>query len=97
MEQRKTDRRRVLKKARLSYKDGAYSIDCVLRNVTEEGAYIDFPDATLVPDKFRIHNELDGFAVDCEVVRRRGNSAGVKFVGEIERFRPKRVQVVGQT
>lgn len=96
MERRKTARRRVLKRARLSYKDGAFSIDCVLRNITEDGALIDLPVGIMVPDKFRIHNELDGFAVDCEVARRIGNSAGVKFVGERELFQPKRIQVVSE-
>lgn len=94
MEQRKEYRRRVLKRAKLSFNGGFSSVECVVRNVTEDGAFIEFSDGVIVPEKFRLHNELDGFDVDCEIVRRRGNSAGVKFSGEKEIYDAKRFQIL---
>lgn len=95
MEKRKDTRRRILKGARLSFNNKFCVVDCVLRNITEHGAFLEFSDAVLVPDKFRLHNEMDGYDVDCEVVRRVRNSVGVQFAGEKEYYKPKRIQTVG--
>lgn len=52
----------------------------VLKNHSETGAFIEFSDTVLLPNEFTMHNELDGYRVDCRVVRRSGNTAGVTFI-----------------
>ena len=37
---------------------------------------MDFADGLLVPDTFKLHNEMDGYKIDCEVVRRVGPISG---------------------
>ncbi len=94
MEKRSIERRRILKRARVSYGNGAISVDCVMRNISETGALINVNDGLLIPDQFTLHNELDGYKVDCEVVRRFGNSVGVRFVGEKTPIKSTRVQTI---
>ncbi len=66
----------------------------MLRNISDGGALIDFADGALVPDHFVLHNEMDGYKVDCEIVRRIGNSAGIAFIGPKEPIKATRRQVI---
>lgn len=47
-----------------------------------------------VPDTFELIIPLDGLEVDCEVVWRRGNKLGVRFLGEVRRVVPQIKQVI---
>ncbi len=94
MEKRGVSRRRVLKRVRVSFLDGACAVDCLLRNDSDAGAYIEITDGLLIPDLFTLHNEMDQYKVDCEVVRRVGKTVGVKFVGEKVAIDATRVQVI---
>ncbi len=94
MTKRESDRRRVLKGITISFGNNFCVSNGIMRNISETGAYIEFTDSFLVPDNFTIFNDLDGYKVDCRVVRRDGNSAGFEFVGEKEIHSPTRMQVV---
>lgn len=95
MERHNERQKRVPKRAKISFNNGFCVVQCVIRNMTEEGAFLDFSDALVVPEKFRLYNGFDGFDVNCAIVRRLGNSADVKFVGPRKNYCPKRVQVIG--
>jgi hypothetical protein len=47
-------RRRVLKGARLSFNRGYAVFDCVVRNMSENGARLNFGDASAVPSRFEL-------------------------------------------
>ena len=94
MEKRSVTRRRVLKRVRVSFLDGACAVECILRNVSDTGALIEVTDGLLIPDQFTLHNELDRYKVDCEVVRRVGKTVGIKFIGEKAVINSSRVQIV---
>ena len=82
----------MLKRAKYSFSNEFCTSECVIRNISESGAFMDFADGLLVPDTFKLHNEMDGYKIDCEVVRRVGQSAGVRFVGPREPIKPVRQQ-----
>ncbi len=99
-EERSAPRRRMLKRVRISFNNESSTVEAVLRNISETGCYIELPDGFLIPDAITIHNELDGYKVDCEVVRRQGNRIGVKFVSDkvqIEAARKEVVNVIDYT
>ena len=82
VQDRRSPRRRTLKGVRISFNNEYSFVDAVLRNLSETGCYIELPDGYLIPDSITIHNDLDGYKVDCEVVRRQGKRIGVKFIEE---------------
>lgn len=65
-----------------------------MKNISETGALIIFQDGSFVPNAFTLINKFDGYRVECEIVRRIGNSAGVRFTGAFQRIEATRKQVV---
>jgi len=94
-EGRRTARRaRVLKSAIASFNQNFSSAPCVVRNLSQTGARIEFTDATLVPGQFELHVEIDGYKVDCRRIWTRGNVCGVVFVSARRPTRIHRVQIL---
>lgn len=93
-DERKGTRRRTLKAGQITFNGRHCSLPCAVRDITEGGAKLTVDGTIAAPDTFELHIELDGSWVDCEVVWRRGNSIGVRFVSEIRTEGAKRKQVV---
>ena len=91
---RSADRRRVLKGIKVSFGQEFCAVEGVMRNLSETGALIELKDGFIVPDHITIHNELDGYKIDCKVARRQGNRIGVKFVGSRSPIEASRHQVI---
>jgi len=88
-------RRRVIKGVKVAF-DGDYcAVEGIMKNISETGVLLQVKDATYIPDQITIHNELDGYKVDAEVVRRTGDLLGISFVGYAEQIESKRYQTVG--
>ena len=79
---RRAPRRRILKGVRIGFGNDFCSVEGVMSNISDTGALIKLQDGLLIPDEFMIHNELDGYKVSCRVVRRTGNTIGVRFIDE---------------
>lgn len=94
MDKRQSTRRRVLKRIHVSFSEKNVGVECILRNLSEHGALIEFTDSLLIPSRFLLHNEWDGYKVDCEIVKRTKNLAGVKFIGQKQPITPTRRQVI---
>ncbi len=94
VEKRAFPRRKMLQRVGLSFGTDYCSVNAVLRNVSNNGGYLDFSDGILIPDNFKVYNEFDGYKVDCAIVRRNGNSAGIRFVGPVESHVKTKKQVV---
>lgn len=92
-ETRSDTRRRQLKAATIAYSDRHLTIGCSLRDISETGARIETTHPT-VPDTFVLIVDLDGLEADCEVIWRRQNLVGVRFLGPPRQVAPKRQQVV---
>jgi hypothetical protein len=79
LERRAVLRRRSLKPAILSFNRGFSTFECIVRNVSENGAMLSFGETFALPDTVTLW--LDGMAHQIAQVRWRGSSAvGVEFV-----------------
>jgi hypothetical protein len=76
-ENRRGNRRRVLKSATIEFDRGAYS--CAVRNLSEAGAALDVPYALAVPHEFTLIIESDQVSRHCRVIWRKENRLGVAF------------------
>src|SRR5881394_3443157 len=76
-ENRKTNRRRVLKGATIEFDRSAYS--CAVRNLSEVGAALDVPYAVTIPHEFKLTLERDRVSRNCRVIWRKENRLGVEF------------------
>lgn len=94
VESRRAERRRMLKRVMIFFNQGHSSTEGVLKNISDTGGFVEFRDGIIVPDNFTLSNELDGYMVDCEMVRRKGQGGGFRFVSDVKRFAPKKAQIV---
>ncbi len=91
---RRNPRRRILKRAIIAYSGRHLTVECAVRDLSDAGARLMTTDHRQIPDSFELLIELDGFEADCEVVWRRSDSLGVRFVAPPRRVEPRRQQVV---
>lgn len=77
-EHRTTTRHRVLKGGRIQF--GGGSIDCTVRNVSENGAALDVTSPLGIPTEFVL--ETDGDRRACRVIWRKEKRVGIVFEKE---------------
>lgn len=77
-EKRASPRKRVLKGARIVMNDGFSTLDCRVRNLSEDGALLQVASVVGVPDSFDLLLS-DGHRFKCHVTRRAGEELGVQF------------------
>lgn len=77
--QRQQRRQRALKSGRIIFNKRSSTMDCVVRNLSEEGALLSVEGMQGIPDQFEL--EIDGGAVKrtCQVVWRQERRLGVRF------------------
>ena len=88
----RAERQRVLKTAKIEIDLNFADIPCVVRNISETGAMLKITGDYLLPERFILHVPMDGFAVDCQIVRRNGGDYAVNFIGEKRELATKQVQ-----
>jgi len=86
-EHRREHRSRTLKRARVVLSDWT-TLDCRLRDVSEDGAHLVFGNSVLLPDEFRLHNISDKSVTPVRLKWQRGMEAGVEFAGPSEPLGP---------
>ncbi|MEZ5831758.1 MAG: hypothetical protein R3D05_11305 [Dongiaceae bacterium] len=80
---REQPRRTVIKGARIVFNDRKSTLDCRVRDLTEDGARLDFSTQQLLPHEFELH--LAGSPVRrCGLRWARGTFVGVCFLREAE-------------
>lgn len=79
--QERPKRLRVLKGAQAAFNQEHSAVPCVVRDISDTGAKIEFELGWIVPSHFTLFVTLDGFKVECEKVWHRGNLYGVRFTG----------------
>ncbi|WP_213738475.1 PilZ domain-containing protein [Bradyrhizobium sp. dw_411] len=77
-ERRENPRTEIDEVAYLS--SGGASTRCRVLNISADGAAIDVPNATFVPDRFQLMTETDRRVRRCQVVWIKQNRIGVAFV-----------------
>jgi hypothetical protein len=81
-EQRRGQRRRVMKGAKIAYGDFVFVRDCSLRDVSATGARISSVAAHEIPEEFYLIFLADRLMRNARVVWRGKNELGVEFDGE---------------
>ena len=93
-DKRRLPRHRILKGSLIAVPGHHTAIPCAVRDLTEMGARLKLQDAAaLLPERFELIIEIDGFEAECHVVWRKGSELGVSFL-QTRRGAPRRAQVV---
>lgn len=71
--------RRVLKAGQIAFNAGNSVIDCTVRGLCENGAWIDVISAAGVPDRFKLKIDSDGSSRFCTIVSKRDTRLEVAF------------------
>ena len=79
---RKSHRRRMLQGGKIVYGRSALLIDCMIRDLSDEGARLKVANARDVPDNIRLFNSGDNTLIDATVVWRSPREVGVLFSGQ---------------
>lgn len=74
-------RMRVFKGAHAAFNQEHSAVPCIVRDLSETGAKVEFNLGWIVPSHFTLFIELDGFKVECEKVWHKGDLYGVRFTG----------------
>ncbi len=81
-EQRRAERHRALLGAKLVYGDGAFTVDCVVRDLSATGARIKVPEGQAVPEKVFLVELRAGIAYAARVVWKRHPLIGLAFTAQ---------------
>jgi len=76
---RRSERVRTFLAGRIVFHDGAYSYECVVRDMSEGGARVEIPSARMLPRRFYFLTSKGETAYDAELVWRTRLMAGIKF------------------
>ncbi len=79
-EQRKSGRPRVLLAGRLIYGEAELTIECTIRDRTENGARLKLSGPAVLPPKMTLIEIGSGMAHECEITWRRVPEIGVSFL-----------------
>jgi len=86
---RSSIRRRALKEAKVVLTDWTV-IDCVLRDISETGARIEFSGPTNLPEEFRLLIVSTNMLAPAVRAWQRGLSAGIRFTGPGQAAPPRK-------
>lgn len=79
--EKRTERRvRQLKRARIVEEQTLTTFDCLIRDGHEQGARLKIDSLTQVPGIFRLINDTDEHTATCEVMWRKGEELGLRFI-----------------
>ncbi|GAB2185092.1 PilZ domain-containing protein [Roseibium sp. LAB1] len=87
-------RARVFKKGKMVFQHGLRSIPCIVRNISDGGAMLEFEQAYMLPKEFDLHIDLENYEVTCERRWEEGLRCGVQFIGEKRPVAAQRAQVL---
>ncbi|MGD9671063.1 MAG: PilZ domain-containing protein [Hyphomicrobiaceae bacterium] len=93
-ERRTARRRRILKSGIIAYNDRYCTVPATVRDISDTGTGLVVEPGAAVPDTFELLIPSDGLEADCEVVWRRGNRLGVRFLGAVRHVAPHNKQVI---
>jgi hypothetical protein len=80
IEQRKAPRKKVLLTSKLVYGDGAYVLDCTIRDISATGAFITLSQRGSIPNEVYLLDLANRVAYQATVVSERSSGYGIKFL-----------------
>lgn len=78
-ERRHTPRHRTFLQGRVFYNNRRQSADCIIRELTDEGARLSFTDPFALPHAFELHIPNRDQTLRVETIWNHGTDVGVKF------------------
>ena len=81
-ERRKFRRHRVILGGKIFFHHESSSVDCVIRDLSENGAHLRMESTTSVPDQFDLLINQEEMLYPSEVAWRNMTDIGVRFTGE---------------
>ncbi|MBM3606847.1 MAG: hypothetical protein FJX29_00115 [Alphaproteobacteria bacterium] len=82
-EVRKSNRKRAVLSGKIIFNDRKSTIDCLIRNVSDDGAKIEVSEAVVFPARFELQVPQHGRAYQARMAWRQGNEAGLEFANEV--------------
>lgn len=79
---RRSTRRRAFFSGRIVRCDDLHPSDCVIRDMSETGALIEIKQSDVIPEKFFLLGSRTQSAFEAELIWRKGNLAGLRFLRE---------------
>lgn len=80
VERRCSQRQRALLTGKLATDGASLTIDCVIRNLSSDGALVETPSPHLIPNDLHLLQVREGVAWDAKVIWRRGNKVGLALL-----------------
>lgn len=93
-EARVAPRRKVLKAGTAAFNNRHLTTSVTVRDMSSTGARLRVDSVAAIPDTFELIIAADGLEADCQVVWRKTNEIGVKFLGAPRIVATKRAQVI---
>ena len=87
-------RRKVLKAGIAASNNRHLTVSCTVRDLSATGARLRVDNMLGIPDTFELIIAVDGLEANCQVVWRKTNEVGVKFLGAPRIVGAKRAQVI---
>lgn len=87
-------RARVYKKGKMVFQNGLRSIPCVVRNISDGGAMLEFDQPYILPKDFELYIDLEDYEVSCERRWETGLKCGVMFTSDRRHVPQKRYQTL---
>ena len=84
----------MLKEAYASFNEQFTTIPCIIRDMSDTGAKLQFEDMWMVPDEFTLHIPLDGVQIRCKRTRSDGKLIGVRFLSAPVTSNLRRRQII---
>lgn len=84
LEQRQRRRWKTLKTAKIIFNNGHCVVECIVRDLSDDGARLELPCPLDLPETFTL-SMPGGTSHDCEVVRSTNTERGVRFLGAAHR------------
>ncbi|MFK5980331.1 MAG: PilZ domain-containing protein [Rhizobiaceae bacterium] len=88
----RSTRRRVLQGAHAAFNDEFCSVPCLVKNISQTGALLEFKSPDSVPTNFVLHVALDQYKIECRIARKDKNRVAVEFCGEKQKSNMARYQ-----
>ena len=82
-ERRASERRWTLKRGVITFDQAGASIDCLVRNLSDNGALLLVGNQTDIPNSFDLLLRTDGLHKQCRIVWRSVDRMGVAFAEEM--------------
>ena len=80
VERRRNPRQRALLTGKLATDGANITIDCVIRNLSADGALVETSSPHLIPNELHLLQVREGIAWDAKVIWRRGSKVGLELI-----------------